>query len=659
MPLPLLQSPLPPSLFLLLPRCPAAVPPRTPTCCPLRLRHRRFRTSALPITDDELLRAITAPAGVDAPGARLPAIRSYDGDLASLTLIGAVGYDQAVTAAAADGGAAAEEHLSSGASTMVVETVFPGGSDECSTVSTRLFLPAKRVEEKANKLRSSLTTDILGGNPTVSKNILAMTFRQVILLQVWSFKLTLFCPGTERNMEDLASPREAPVDFTVSSSNVRILSILAEAVCSFALEGVERGHFGKADSSHLSYMFSWFQKPQGNCSLDSSICVYKISEREVVMNAMSQLDKFNSSKRNSSYTDRKLDCRWWMAPIYSRLEKAGGPEFSIWANEFVPSYRLQINADKFKDAKLEGWHQIANNRWEVLLTHFQMVQLANVLDIYYEDRYTLPNKQLLCSLITGSSKISMNKSSSWKMLIVTLAGACIFIALSIVAQMRHPHLLKIKPFTEKNNLVSSREIDGSHDCHIQSNGTAEVGDLCILVVKSIKDALGWPGDVHFDVEIGAWTGVLPSYLRNNDPSLHALDGEEYVKNFSDSDMQLQTEQSNSTISSSGTNHAEHLHAQQYNNIEMNSMDSHTTVQDIASFQVALSRDGKIIGLQPTSRVAVNHWASNPLAKLLYKGRKLSPGLIEPSLNISLPQEVFLLELLMSVYQPKDNVVLED
>lgn len=39
----------------------------------------------------------------------------------------------------------------------------------------------------------------------------------------------------------------------------------------------------------------------------------------------------------------------------------------------------------------------------------------------------------------------------------------------------------------------------------------------------------------------------------------------------------------------------------------------------------LSSEGKIIGFQPTSRVAVNHWSANPLAKELYSGRKLSPG----------------------------------
>lgn len=42
-------------------------------------------------------------------------------------------------------------------------------------------------------------------------------------------------------------------------------------------------------------------------------------------------------------------------------------------------------------------------------------------------------------------------------------------------------------------------------------------------------------------------------------------------------------------------------------------------------QVVLSADNKIVGFQPTSRMAVNFWAANPLAKELYGGKKLSPG----------------------------------
>jgi hypothetical protein len=42
----------------------------------------------------------------------------------------------------------------------------------------------------------------------MSQNILSMTFRQVVLQQIWNFELVLFRPGTERNMKDLENPRE-------------------------------------------------------------------------------------------------------------------------------------------------------------------------------------------------------------------------------------------------------------------------------------------------------------------------------------------------------------------------------------------------------------------------------------------------------------------
>lgn len=44
-------------------------------------------------------------------------------------------------------------------------------------------------------------------------------------------------------------------------------------------------------------------------------------------------------------------------------------------------------------------------------------------------------------------------------------------------------------------------------------------------------------------------------------------------------------------------------------------------------QVVSSRVGDIIGFQPKNRVAVNHWASNPLANFLYEQQKLTPGKI--------------------------------
>ena len=67
-------------------------------------------------------------------------------------------------------------------------------------------MPARKVKEKARKLKKSISEDIFAG--TSSKNILAMTFRQVVMQKLWNFELVLFRPGTERDMEDLENPRE-------------------------------------------------------------------------------------------------------------------------------------------------------------------------------------------------------------------------------------------------------------------------------------------------------------------------------------------------------------------------------------------------------------------------------------------------------------------
>ncbi|XP_020099844.1 uncharacterized protein LOC109718190 [Ananas comosus] len=605
-----------------------------PLLSPLRpLRRRRRRSCSAAAADQDLLQALVgaSDAAGDEPRSHLPALRSYEGDLASLTLTGAVAHDQALTAAAADGGAAAEEHLSSGADAMIVETVFPGSPDERSTVSTRLFLPAKKVREKAKKLRRTLAADVLSGSSTnpMAKNILAMTFRQVVMERLWSFRLSIFSPGTERDMEDLAKPREVITDFVLSSSDERVLSALAEAVCSCAVASNEKNYLGSAGGLFSNNTFGWLQKPQRNCSLDSSVCVYRIPEGEVVKSAMKQLERFNLVKGDSSCRERILKHRWWPPPYYKRLEKMGGSGFVAWTNEFIPAYRLQIDANVYKEMKLEGWQELTQNRWEALLTHSQMMELGNILDMYYEDQFTLPEKQLSCGLISDPSNIP-KKNSSLKTLFAAVAVGCVAVFVGIAAQLYWPHVLRVKKASEANNYVLPSE---TYCCDLQTLDAAELETSCIYVVKTIKDALGWPGDIMFDANIGAWIGMLPSYLRS-------LDLDSRGENRAHVDLP------NSISSHSGTNKLDAPDSISSHS-ETNNLDAHAIGQDIASFQVVLSGDGKIVGFQPTSRVAVNQWASNPLAEILYGGRKLSPGILEPNLHIPCPSKVILIELLVS------------
>ncbi|CAI9090138.1 OLC1v1024841C1 [Oldenlandia corymbosa var. corymbosa] len=538
----------------------------------------------------------------------LPAVRTYEDSSARLTVVGAVEFQQALTAAAADGGRAADQHILAGLQAMVVETIFPGPPDENSTLSTRLFLPARKVKAKVKTLKGFMDDDLISS--TTSENILAMTFRQVVLRQLWRFELLLFRPGTERNMNDLENPREVPAMFSMSSCDERVLAVLAEVICSSALEGIE-GHFGVDSLKRKSNKFSeWFQKHKKIVSKDSSIIVHKLHEKEILSNVKNLLETYNAEKFESLRST--LNNSWWKLPSYSQLEKIGGSEFTAWISEYIPLYRLQIDVNKFKDVKHTGGKFSATNMWEILLTHSQMVSLANILDMFYEDDFTLPAKELSSGAVMELSNISHSKSnrSFFKLLSATIAGGLFIVTLTIMSQLRLPSLPRWRKYFGADSPLQSSSVR----C-IQPESLEDVKfvDYCTSVIRKVKDSFGWPGEIRTEAGLYAWTGDLPLYLRK----------------------MSENGSTTADVSSSGTMVGE------------GPEDIRASMQDIASYQVVLSNDRKIVGFQPTSRMAVNHWASNPLAKELYAGRILSPGLIEPGLKIPQLNEVVVLELLMS------------
>ncbi|KAG1363395.1 hypothetical protein COCNU_11G002220 [Cocos nucifera] len=160
----------------------------------------------------------------------------------------------------------------------------------------------------------------------------------------------------------MVSTRLDPTDIMVSSSDERFLSSLAEAICSCVLEDTERNYHGHVGDLPSNNIFDWLQMPRHNCSVDSSICICRISEGEIVGNARKHVDKFNMVKEKSLDRRRKMKHHWWAPPSYSRLVKYGGPGFSDWTSEFIPAYRLQINSHTFKDTKMEGRQKLAENR---------------------------------------------------------------------------------------------------------------------------------------------------------------------------------------------------------------------------------------------------------------------------------------------------------
>ncbi|XP_047078910.1 uncharacterized protein LOC124689418 [Lolium rigidum] len=312
----------------------------------------------------------------------IPIARCYEAGLARLEVAGAARREQAVAAAAAaDGGVAAAAHLGAGSEAMVMEAFLPGPG---GAASTRVILQAKEVQEKASKIKKDYGDDFFSENEPDSESILAMALKQVVMEKLANFRLEVFSPGSERDFEDWSKPRKVPVDFSISSSDGKLLSALAEAIFS---------------------------------------CV---------------------------------------------IEEIGGPDFVLWAHEFIPSYKLQINAAAFKNTELKGCHELTNNRREVLVSHFQLAELGNVLDMYFEDQFTLPGKTFHSHWNAEPSKIRKN-NGYLNNLFAFLAGSSVILIVGVLAQLFWPQSLKDKSLFMGSSCSSSSSQRYCSDVHSLDN----------------------------------------------------------------------------------------------------------------------------------------------------------------------------------------------
>ncbi|RCV04495.1 hypothetical protein SETIT_1G006200v2 [Setaria italica] len=481
------------------------------------------------------------------------------------------------------------------------------------------ILQAKEVKDKASKIKKQLGSEFFSENEPDSETMLAMAFKQVVMQRLSNFRLEAFSPGSERDLEDLSKPRKVSMDFSVISSDEKLLASLAEAIFSCAIEDASNNHIGGTGSL--------FQKLQFNCSIDTSVCIHKISEAEIVRNAKRCLENFSLTK--SPQNMQKTKNGWWPAPNYDSLVKIGGLEFVLWANEYIPTYKLQINAKAFENTNLEGRHELQSNRWEVLLTHSQLAELGNIIDMYFEDQFTLPGKTFHPHWNSDPSKIKKN-NGYLNNLFTFLAGSCIILFVTVFAKLCWPRSLRDKRLFNGSSNVSPSQ---SYCSDINSLDSSEIQAYCTSLIKKMKDSYGCPGDVIIDAHIGAWVGELPDCFKGINSQDNTASGNVQHPDTFSQENQSQLVPTNIKMS----------------DLEQNDR-TQETLQNIASFQVVMSEDGKVVGFQPTNRPAVNHWSTNPLATLLYQGQTLSPGILEPKLKISRPAKAVPIELLMLVNQ---------
>ncbi|XP_031495656.1 uncharacterized protein LOC116261165 isoform X2 [Nymphaea colorata] len=471
---------------------------------------------------------------------------------------------------------------------------------------------------------------------------------QVVIQRLWSFELALFQPGTQRDMNELGSPREVPNYCTLSSADEKVLSMLAEAICKCALENTKNNFFGNKWGMPSRRTLGWLKKRRKITSMDSSVCLYQFSYNEVTGNAKKLAEVLESNKRNSVLEAGKSRQAWWPLPAYPTVEIDDISEFGKLIEEYVPAYKLQVDADKFKNVKFEGWQKSQDNRWEISLSHSQMVELADILDMYYEDSYTVPHKNLHYKVDSVSSNNLKSKQSIsiWKILsamVATGVMAVIFCALGkIYSRGFSNHGKPTEPCVlSVGDSDTSEHQTFIRTCPLFSSNIdlspMELESLCISVMERVKHDLGLAGSIEFNADVGAWTGEIPNYLRTLNGMEIFQKGDAPPGGFGENHGDVTADPSHSIISE-----------KRQSPDVVGEVTQAPFAQDVASYELLLSRDGKVLGFQPTSLLAVNHWTRNPISSALYMGKKLSPGLFEPRLKIERPDGAILMELLVSV-----------
>ncbi|GLJ37905.1 hypothetical protein SUGI_0771160 [Cryptomeria japonica] len=515
------------------------------------------------------------------------------------------------------------------------------------------LVPASDVLEKGNDIQKIMGSIMQPDNS--SRNMLAVCFRRVIMQHIWNFELLFFTSGTCRDMGNFAAERKVQMLGSLKSSDEKVLTGLAEAVCLYAAACLEDDFKIKMLGKSSRNLFHSFQKPKWMASSDSCVRIRPLSKSEIAAHTRTQLKQTITNPENT--TDlRTTGHNWWPWPSHLSSTpnnfKSGS---NVWSNEYIPVHKLQIDVGKFKDVKFQGGQKCAGHVWEIILSHLQLVDLANVLDMYYEDPSTCPGKQLQTKIVLEPRRLVMSKItlSLWKALYASLVGGIALVSVIIAARLQKPNTLK-PCFLPSNSMILSSTDQTLEEFPAQQFrksvlplneevSVEEMETMCTLAVQMVKNALQWPENIQSCAGKGAWIGPsLTEWARSDyeSPTTAALEDAPGSSNKEVENMNNSGEQGLKHANASKGDAGSQNHSQ--GNLQKPNED------DIAVYEVTLSRNGVLHGFQPKTNAAVNGWASHPLTKVLYDGRKLRPGLLEPRLKFSgPPTDAVIIELLMS------------
>ncbi|MCO5567890.1 hypothetical protein L7F22_021586 [Adiantum nelumboides] len=554
----------------------------------------------------------------------LPIIRTYKNELCTLEICGSAPRLSVLTAMAADKSYFAASNLLRGRPLTIRQTVLPGASGVNSTISTKLFAPSLQVVERAKKL--SLPKGLSSGE------FLHKFFEAVEMFHLSKFYVKINAPGTLRNLSALDKEERIQPLYSFEALNTGALNKVGKALALYAVFGLRSEGSGNTFSNLMKKLW---KKDEWVPSQASAVRFRELSVEEIQNKAKLLADSIDPVTR------RRAERLWWPVPVLamktakSYLDKATVD----WIYEYVPMHKMCVDPEVL-DTQGATEARLPRQPAEFDLTHAQLVDLAGVFDMFYEDRFTLSDKDFQTEAILDFHSVSRSKTARF-LEVMTLGslilGAAIF-AWLVSSRLRGP-----SNRTAGNLVLNTVDVAVISKSELPSIGTndesnfpvneqlpaEEMQSLCKLVIAKLVGTLAWNVDIRSDPSKGAWTESRtrgPQNLINSQE-----DVSDAIKEPLESSLQAEDEIKGDHI------------------IEKNSqkekIDHAENDKEIPIFQVALSIDGTILGFQPLNEAATYCWASMPLAQSLHNVTQLKPGFWERPLKFRRPpSDVVVLEL---------------
>ncbi|KAJ7555701.1 hypothetical protein O6H91_05G051200 [Diphasiastrum complanatum] len=460
------------------------------------------------------------------------------------------------------------------------------------------------------------------------KNAIARAFEVVVMTELLKFELCIQSPGSFRNMTSLPNEKMNVVA-RLESSDLNALKGISETVFSYMMAGISQNfeERGMESRSWIKPRFPW-EKSHSLPTLKSAFQLLPLSETEISAH-MDEKVKLFTLKEIASTEPVMASRIWWpiqKSTILFISSKVIASE--SWIYDHVPVHRLVANLDVIT-ADVQGGHK-NGSLWEMQLTHAQLVDLANLLDLYYEDRYTCQHKRLPNEHTVVPPYYSRSKgflALPFKVLF-GFVGAFMLVGLFILSRRGNFAVLsqitkdgssgfstsfqKLLVWRNPLTRVKSKVLLSK----IPKVSPKELETLCVLVTAMVKDTFQWPQDIESSLERGAWMGKdLTGFERR------------ISKDDTESPATSRMEASQFCLPE-----------------ELGTQGVHTEAfeddpkQNILVFKVTVSKYGKLIKIQPVNRSAITCWSNYPLTELLHTDVTTGPGFVKHGLELSLPLE---------------------